>query len=203
MNTILPKLIPLIADAAAGAPFFLGVILQGHAPEEVKMHRFEVMNQDSEVARGLSRCPGVINTPLQEQVGPSLAEHRNGKRRSGRVAPCLWSFWPRRAWWIPSTQWEAPALELWRERAGARLSRRSYFAEDGVHFNERGTKLLALVLFSELRSKALAKIDCRYCSFSRRFRCLRGHRAVTQCNRLRATCARGPMRRRKRCRTTP
>ena len=51
MNTILPKLIPLIADAAAGAPFFLGVILQGHAPEEVKMHRFEVMNQDSEVAQ--------------------------------------------------------------------------------------------------------------------------------------------------------
>ncbi|CAE7793490.1 axeA1 [Symbiodinium sp. CCMP2456] len=36
---------------------------------------------------------------------------------------------------------------------GSKLSRRTYFAEDGIHLNERGTKLLAVAVFAELRSK--------------------------------------------------
>ncbi|CAE7725918.1 VMP1 [Symbiodinium sp. CCMP2592] len=36
---------------------------------------------------------------------------------------------------------------------GSKLSRRKYFAEDGIHLNERGTKLLAVAVFAELRSK--------------------------------------------------
>jgi len=36
---------------------------------------------------------------------------------------------------------------------GSKLSRRNYFSEDGVHMNERGTRLLALAVFAETRSK--------------------------------------------------
>eukprot|EP00435_Cladocopium_sp_Y103_P030209 s1366_g7.t1 len=36
---------------------------------------------------------------------------------------------------------------------GASLSRRTYFAEDGIHPNQRGTQLLSFVIFADLRSK--------------------------------------------------
>jgi len=38
---------------------------------------------------------------------------------------------------------------------GAGLRRRGYIAEDGVHPNERGTRLLTTLVFSEIRHQAI------------------------------------------------
>jgi len=42
-------------------------------------------------------------------------------------------------------------IDAFETFGGRRLSRRSYYAEDAVHPNERGTRLLALLVFSEVR----------------------------------------------------
>ncbi|CAE7569935.1 VMP1 [Symbiodinium natans] len=44
-------------------------------------------------------------------------------------------------------------MEAFDLLGGPTLAKRSYFADDGIHLNERGTKLLALAVFAELRTK--------------------------------------------------
>ena len=72
---------------------------------------------------------GVINTPLEEQA----------KRARSSVPVELLA--------------KTSVVDTFTAMGGAALKRRNYFSEDGIHPNERGTRLLAFVIFAELRSK--------------------------------------------------
>lgn len=83
----------------------------------------ELIPKISEEARG------VINRPLEEQA----------KRARSTVPGELLA--------------KTSVVDTFTLLGGASLKRRSYFAEDGIHPNQRGTELLSFVIFADLRSK--------------------------------------------------
>jgi len=44
-------------------------------------------------------------------------------------------------------------IDAFEHFGGARLARRGYMAQDGVHPNERGTRLLATIVFAQVRQE--------------------------------------------------
>jgi len=50
------------------------------------------------------------------------------------------------------------AIDTFSFLGGAELKRRSYFAEDGVHPNDRGTKLLTHVVFAHIRNEVMSTL---------------------------------------------
>ncbi|CAE7322271.1 axeA1 [Symbiodinium pilosum] len=91
----------------------------------------EVVNQmlPEAVRRVAVASERAVNEPLEKQA----------KRGRTIVPPELVAF--------------TSVVEAFETLGGSKLTRRSYFAEDGIHPNEKGTKLLALTVFAELRSK--------------------------------------------------
>ncbi|CAJ1348979.1 unnamed protein product, partial [Effrenium voratum] len=82
----------------------------------------------SAIRRVAEAAASVINTPMEEQA-----------RRGRTTVP-------------PELLARASVLDTFALLGGEKLSRPSYFA-DGIHPNERGTKLLGLSIFAELRAK--------------------------------------------------
>eukprot|EP00913_Durusdinium_trenchii_P016299 g15318.t1 len=75
------------------------------------------------------KARGVINAPLEEQA-----------KRSRSSVPAEFLA-------------KASVVDTFSALGGASLQRRGYFSDDGIHPNERGTRLLALVVFADLRAK--------------------------------------------------
>jgi lysophospholipase L1-like esterase len=50
------------------------------------------------------------------------------------------------------------SIDAFTALGGTALGRRGYFADDGVHLNERGTRLLALTVFAEIRRQCTLEL---------------------------------------------